>query len=371
MSDDNQLEKALADKDYQSIYVLLKERKNLDDIFIWEEVLRGACESHHTDLALLLIEKGVDVNLGLDGACSGGHLDLCQLMIDKGADLNFGLVVACFLGNLNLAYYVIEKGANIWNDGLFSACDGNNKDLAQLMIDKGANDWNGGLYRACRNNHRDMVQMMIDNGANDWNRGLEYACEQNHVDMVHFMIDKGANDWGAGLKSACKSGHTYLAQLMIEKGKNMWKIGQLNDCLRYACCESHIDIVRMLIKHGANNLLSCAILVIFCNHDASLMLYTLNCVPKKKRKAFIIIIKRKITKKSLYYLINRHGIPMAQSIRLSKRSIIYNINQSFICNDVAKFVLRFAGQDQFNKYDYGCNRYDEVYNVNNKCNCAY
>ena len=48
--------------------------------------------------------------------------------------------------------------------------------------------------------------------------GLYGACKGGYIDIVKFMIKKGANHWDLGLGGACRNGHIDIVKLMIEKG---------------------------------------------------------------------------------------------------------------------------------------------------------
>src|SRR3990167_527415 len=83
-----------------------------------------ATEKGHTDIALLLIEKGADLNIkNRDGdtaliiATEKGHTDIAHLLIEKGANVNIrneggdtALIVAAEKRHTDIAHLLIEKG---------------------------------------------------------------------------------------------------------------------------------------------------------------------------------------------------------------------------------------------------------------------
>ncbi len=53
------------------------------------------------------------------------------------------------------------------------------------------------------------------------NNNLLYeACRSSHIEIVKLMIEHGANDWNTGLYDACQGGHIEIVKLMIEHGAN-------------------------------------------------------------------------------------------------------------------------------------------------------
>ena len=82
----------------------------------------------------------------------------------------------------------------------------------------------------------------------DWNDGLRAACEYGHMEMIELMIEHGATDWNDGLFKACEYGHMNIIELMIEHGAT--------DCdggLFRACKIGRMDIIELMIEHGAKN----------------------------------------------------------------------------------------------------------------------
>ena len=111
---------------------------------------------------------------------------------------------------------------------------------------------------ACFEGHMDIVKKMLDNSEkldceylltqNDKDKGLREACRGGHLDLVGLMIQHGASDWNWGLLGACYGGHIEIARLMIQHGATDW-----NRSLYGACSEGHIEIARLMIQHGATN----------------------------------------------------------------------------------------------------------------------
>jgi ankyrin repeat protein len=80
------------------------------------------------------------------------------------------------------------------------------------------------------------------------NDGLNYACQGGNLEIVKLMIKKGANIWNWGLEGACEGGHLEIVNLMIEKGANDW-----NNGLYGACKGGKLEMVNLMNEKGANN----------------------------------------------------------------------------------------------------------------------
>ncbi len=58
----------------------------------------------------------------------------------------------------------------------------------------------------------------VTNNNSKWNNGLYGACMGGYLDIVKLMIKKGADDWNWGLNYACKRNNLNIVKLMIEMG---------------------------------------------------------------------------------------------------------------------------------------------------------
>lgn len=104
---------------------------------IRSHIFRGKCMHRCLiDLHYIILERRVNLNLGLSGACEGGHLDLVN--------------------------FLISKGAKNWNTGLYGASRGGHLNLVKLMIVKGADTWKLALKRAKIHNQPDLIKLLND-----------------------------------------------------------------------------------------------------------------------------------------------------------------------------------------------------------------
>ncbi len=82
----------------------------------------------------------------------------------------------------------------------------------------------------------------------DYNMGLRWACRAGHLQIVKYMIKLGANDFEEGLLEACHEGHVDIAHKMIKCGAN-----NFNECLLLRSMYRYCDIPRLLYDYGAND----------------------------------------------------------------------------------------------------------------------
>ena len=70
------------------------------------------------------------------------------------------------------------------------------------------------------------------------------ACYDGHIDIVKLLIEKGANDLNWGLYNACYNGHIDIVKLLIEKGADDLNLGLSN-----ACYNNQIEIIALLLNY--------------------------------------------------------------------------------------------------------------------------
>jgi len=318
--------------------------------------LQIACRYRNYQQIESLLKDGASVNYGLNGACEGGHKDIAQMMIDKGAICwNFALWGACEYGQIEMAQMIIDKGGDkiVQSDGVITdgwkwgfeiACGKGYAVLMHLMVKYGSDYWNSkgpgytksvydtGLCLTCHSGHIELAQQLIEMGANDLSEALRYACEGGHAELALQMIDRGA-DPSIGLLGSCKGNNAKLAQLMIGLGAKNFCEG-----MREAYNYNHFRMVQMMIYYGANDW--GWVLMRFETNTA----FILRILWYKRRRGLVDKIKKKVKPQTLEYFVNRHGIHKAHLPRSSsKKYLMHNVAQQFVCNDVATFSALFVG----------------------------
>jgi len=105
------------------------------------------------------------------------------------------------------------------------------------------------FLNACRNgDEKTMIEYISQNNFNE-GYALEYACEYNRLSIVNLLIKKIDDEYiNWGLFGACTGGNLDIVKLMISHGANKFKIA-----LCCACKGRNKEIISLLVSHGANN----------------------------------------------------------------------------------------------------------------------
>ena len=122
-----ELSEACKDGRIRSVLSLIRRGANIhrgNDNHLWTP-LHLACQWGHTDIALLLLDRGADINITaiyghtpLHWACRNGHTDVALLLLGRRADINikdiYGwtpLHSACDGGHIGTALALVRAGA--------------------------------------------------------------------------------------------------------------------------------------------------------------------------------------------------------------------------------------------------------------------
>jgi ankyrin repeat protein len=73
-------------------------------------------------------------------------------------------------------------------------------------------------------------------------------CKFGNIDIIKLLISHGADDWNNGLIGACGGGHLELAELMISHGAYVWNFGLIE-----ACKNGHLETANLMIASSADN----------------------------------------------------------------------------------------------------------------------
>jgi ankyrin repeat protein len=189
-------------------------------------------------------------------------------LLDRGADKharNVALVLAAECGHTTTARLLLDRGADIHvdNDYAFrSAIKKNHKETVQLLLDRGADIHVSneiGLLWAAGNGCTEMVQLLLDRGANVHardNSALCFAAECGYTKIVRLLLDRGADIQDA-IRMTVANGHTEMMQMLLynDAAPDAMQIA-LRRC-GVAIQRGHIQIVRLLLEHGADPVLFC------------------------------------------------------------------------------------------------------------------
>lgn len=79
------------------------------------------------------------------------------------------------------------------------------------------------------------------------NHILTWAAENGHLDVVKLLVKKGANDYNGAMFKAVIKGHTAIVKFLVKKCSN------LNPPMILAVKHNHLDIVKILVAYGADD----------------------------------------------------------------------------------------------------------------------
>lgn len=231
-----------------------------EDIYLYDHGLEGACEGGHMKIIEIMISKGAkNWQNGMEYACKGGNMDIVKFMISKGIyNVYRGFSSACEGGNLELVEFLVNKYANDWigpnnmhiSDGFISACKNGHSNIVKYMITKGYIDSDRG-YRgfdeACIEGRTEIVGLIINLINVDLNLYIRVACKLGHIGVVKLLIEHGANDFTGCMYEACERGCIEITELLIANGDT-----HISSGLRGACNFKRLDLIKLLLKY--NNL---------------------------------------------------------------------------------------------------------------------
>ncbi len=261
--------------------------------------LMSAAAGGQTAVARMLLAAGADVNrkgemdwTPLMLAAGNGHLEMVKLLVEKGADVaainsegRSAGRLASDKARVGVIKYLREKGYNpevvkyarrieeqyhmqVRNSDFSQAVKDNNKELVLLFIKAGIDLYASGrsdyvattaIEEVMKFRNRDMAKLLIENGydvnkASERNLPLFMAAEQGDPEMVKLLLKAGAN-----VKAKNEDGETVLNGAMSDGNGEVVKLlieagADMYDgdsCnMRSALHHENIAIVRVLLEKG-------------------------------------------------------------------------------------------------------------------------
>ncbi|KAG9393929.1 Ankyrin repeats (3 copies) [Carpediemonas membranifera] len=242
----------------------------------------------------LLTNDGAGINLqdedgctALMAACENGHVDVVRVLLDRGADCTKALLsngrtalyLASFFGHADIAELLLDAAANMVDvtnkDGkspLYAASVSGHARCARLLLDRGADVshpsdlHDNPLIAAACWGHVEIIELLLDAGAildlqNDEGfTALMLTCLGSHAECTRSLLAAGADCTkvhSSGCSALCiaaENGFVEIASLLLDANRSMVDIAD-NDSwspLFWAAAESHLDLARLLLEHGAN-----------------------------------------------------------------------------------------------------------------------
>lgn len=278
--------------------------------------LHAAAAKGHTEIVVLLLECGADVNLKMDGwgytaidlavragheeivrillnpkhgirlddqahksvvlsAARGGNVDLMQLVVKFRPIAYFRafeqkiLLEASAHGNVNLVRSLLDRGAHV-NQGYFwpiqGAASGGHGETVQLLLARGALLGKGRtspLCLAAKRGYERVVQILLDagddihGGHGDWEDGpLTAAVKNEEIQMIQYLLARGIGPHDKSTQSAlilaAKRGYERIVRMLAAYGVNV--NAQDDMPMLLALKYGHDNVVEILLEFGAQKI---------------------------------------------------------------------------------------------------------------------
>ena len=252
--------------------------------------LHAAVDKGHLDVAILLLERGADMEsrdcrnrTPLHIASHHGYTEVVTLLINRGADPNAEafnqrtpLHFALEMGHNKVVRLLFDHGADAnhpdnhdWTP-LRLALERGHEEIIQWLLDHGADANQPGdrhrtlLHHASLRGHKNNVQLLLDHGAITTcadNRGwtpLHHTSFVGDNDVVQILLNHGAvanypdNRDRTPLHLASRRGHDEIVRLLLDWGADANRADNSGwSPLQYALREGHNDIVKLLLDRCA------------------------------------------------------------------------------------------------------------------------
>ena len=235
---------------------------------------------------------GIDPDIALSCASRAGIQDLVSRLIDEGALANQNpeyaspkqpgymspLVAAATSGHAVILQQLIANAADDMetiSKALIAAVEGGHILVTKQLLDHGAdieiNDpWHvRPLHTAAHNGNLEMLKLLLDRGADINSAGgdqgsaikgsaIQDAAYQGDIRTLRYLIERGAevDMYGMGLSNALQNaasrGHITLIKPLLSAGAELESDGGHGTALQSAIADDQLDIVLLLLEHGAN-----------------------------------------------------------------------------------------------------------------------
>ncbi|MCW5212520.1 ankyrin repeat domain-containing protein [Desulfobulbus sp. TB] len=225
-----------------------------------------AVKNGHEDIAKMLIDNASDAEdiikqagTALFAASTNGYTELVEIILDRGVDPNIGYIDPISERKIALLPEVIKKG---------------HIETAKFLIEQGINvnsytkNEDTALIAAAKKGFFEIVKLLIENKAEvniktyiSGDTALIAATRKGNVDIVKYLLNNKAdanikNDHKAtALIISSTSGHLEIVKNLIEFGANVnvkGHRGETSGLLLHALNNKHPEVVCYLIEHGAD-----------------------------------------------------------------------------------------------------------------------
>ena len=200
-------------------------------------------------------------------ACKRGHLKMMELLIEKGANVDFlassyparsALMLAVEDRKLDAVNLLIRLGAQDSREhALTIACERGDLEIVKVLLPKGPRSvnlsevkWTGFGFNAYGPNTHDQY----GNGSCDMSP-VNIAAEKGHLELLTWLLEGGAEVPANSLHLALskqKDRTPAIVELLLKHGAMVNETGKGVSALMMASCYGYNEIVKKLLKEGAD-----------------------------------------------------------------------------------------------------------------------
>ena len=241
-----------------------------------------AVEKGDADILKLLLEHGAKQGIcrAIADAIFNKNAEIIQILSEYGAQDCFDeppLLEAVEKGDADIVKLLLKYGANVdkknldgWTALMKASQKGDSKlEIIELLLKHGAqvdlqnDDGESALIVAAQNSQAKLaIKLVREYGASvglkkkhsSWTALME-ASESGSIDIVKLLLDHGANDLGWALVLAILNKYNDIIELLLENGAQVddknWSSIFNQSPLIMAVETGDADIVKLLLKHGA------------------------------------------------------------------------------------------------------------------------
>lgn len=256
--------------------------------------LMVAAQGGHLEVCRMLIDAGAVVDVTDDedmtpllNAIKGKHLALASYLVEHGANPNdifvdekskkHNLLMDAILqSNIDFATLLIQKGANVSfadEEGVTvttQAAYQGHVSVVKALVEKGADftvankEGINALIAAASEGFQEIVALLLATGKADLNskdkdgtNALMAAAVRGHKEVVAQLLEKGAevnaqNTDGHTALMFAYNGKNQVETLLDKYGEYMKEASDNSTKIIQEALQTHVDVVSLLIKHGAD-----------------------------------------------------------------------------------------------------------------------
>lgn len=232
--------------------------------------------SKNISILKYMIDKIQDPQLGLLASLRFNIPGMVGFFMAKGAtDYNEGLIAACHGGNKELIKLMLDKGANNYNKALIGACDKLvDEEIIHLLISKGANNLEPIAKYAIATKNVKLVSMILSKGVKITNAIMEFLCGNGCLDIVSKLSVSSEFDI-TGMLASARNGHVELVKYFLSKPNP-----EIESALMEAAIADEVEVMKLLIRHGNYDDLEDAVIEAFneacCSNSLQVVKYLVN-----------------------------------------------------------------------------------------------